>query len=184
MMAAVTVPHAGGDEGRAVVVADGDFITDAWIRNAGNAFVLMDSINWLVGEEQVLGPTQTEEDVPIEHTSEEDKVWFYGTSFAVPLPLLLLGFWLARRRYGRVRDHVPEKGAKRGKPLVPPLGDGDASSSTERASVEDDEDDPPEGAADDDDDETDSDDDTASADDDAGSEDDDSEDDADEGRER
>jgi hypothetical protein len=98
-MAAVTVPGQGGSEGRAVVIADGDFITDAWIQNPGNAFVLMDTLNWLVGEEEVFGPTQTEEDVPIEHTRDEDKVWFYGTSFAVPLPLLLLGAWLARRRY-------------------------------------------------------------------------------------
>ncbi|MCZ7682336.1 MAG: GldG family protein [Sandaracinaceae bacterium] len=105
-MAAVTVPNAGGQEGRAVVIADGDFITDRWIRNAGNAFVLMDTLNWLVGEEQVFGPTQTEEDIPIEHTREEDKAWFYGTSFAMPLPLLLLGFWLAmRKRGGRVQDH-------------------------------------------------------------------------------
>lgn len=114
MVAAITVPNAGGEEGRAVVIADGDFITDRWIRNAGNAFVLMDTLNWLVGEEQVFGPTQTEEDVPIEHTSEEDKAWFYGTSFAVPLPLLLLGFWLARRRYSgsRVADHTPRSDAE------------------------------------------------------------------------
>jgi hypothetical protein len=109
-MAAVTVPNANGEEGRAVIVADGDFITDAWIGNPGNAFVLMDTLNWLVGEEEVFGPTQTEEDVPIEHTRDEDKVWFYSTSFAVPLPLLLLGAWLAGRRYlGRRRRTATPK---------------------------------------------------------------------------
>src|SRR5690606_9013251 len=109
LMAAITVPAGGGEEGRAVVIADGDFITDRWIRNAGNAFVLMDTLNWLVGEEQVFGPTQTEEDIPIEHTREEDKAWFYGTSFAVPLPLVLLGLWLATRKGRRVREKREER---------------------------------------------------------------------------
>lgn len=99
MMAAVTVPASGdGEEGRAVVVADGDFITDAWISNRGNAFVLMDAVNWLVGEEQILGPTQSEEDRPIEIRSEDDAIWFYGTAFGLPLPLLIVGFWLQSRR--------------------------------------------------------------------------------------
>ncbi len=109
MIAAVTVPNEGGDEGRAVVIADGDFITDQLIANRGNAFVLMDAVNWLVGEEHVLGPTQTEEDVPIEHTRDEDEVWFYATSFGVPIPLLVVGAWLARRRReGRNRRKAPK----------------------------------------------------------------------------
>ncbi len=107
MIAAVTVPNAGGEEGRAVVIADGDFITDQLIGNRGNAFVLMDAVNWLVGEEHVLGPTQTEEDVPIEHTRDEDELWFYATSFGVPIPLIVVGAWLARRRRdGRRRDRT------------------------------------------------------------------------------
>ena len=115
MIAAVTVPAEGGDddEGRAVVVADGDFITDQLIGNRGNAFVLMDSVNWLVGEEHVLGPTQTEEDVPIVHTHEEDELFFYATSFGVPIPLLIVGAWLSRRaRRGRdTRRKPPRKKA-------------------------------------------------------------------------
>lgn len=116
MIAAITVPNPGGEEGRAVVIADGDFITDAWIQNAGNAFVLMDTLNWLVGEEQVFGPTQTEEDIPIEHTRDEDKVWFYGTSFALPLPLLILGFWLARRKLSGSRVSEPRERSGSGEP--------------------------------------------------------------------
>ncbi|MBX3271130.1 MAG: hypothetical protein KF729_12765 [Sandaracinaceae bacterium] len=111
MIAAITVPVDGGEEGRAVVIADGDFITDQLIGNRGNGFVLMDAVNWLVGEEQVLGPTQTEEDVPIRHTREEDELWFYATSFGAPIPLLLVGVWLAwRRREGKRRETTP-KGA-------------------------------------------------------------------------
>ncbi len=136
MVAAITVPNAGGEEGRAVVIADGDFITDAWIQNAGNAFVLMDTLNWLVGEEQVSGPTQTEEDVPIEHTRDEDKLWFYGTSFALPLPLLLIGLWMARRKFAgsrvsepRDRSGPPGEASER-RPSAPASeGDGEVSAS-------------------------------------------------------
>jgi len=100
MIAAVTVPNRDGDEGRAVIIADGDFITDQLIGNRGNAYVVMDSVNWLVGEEHVLAPIQTEEDIPIEHTRDEDKVWFYATSFGMPLPLIVMGAFLSRRRRG------------------------------------------------------------------------------------
>ena len=109
LMAAVTVPGEDGQEGRAVVVADGDFITDAWIGNQGNAFVLMDALNWLVGEDEVFGPTQTEEDVPIQHTRDEDEAWFYATSFGAPLPLLLAGIWLARRQRRGGREPAPKR---------------------------------------------------------------------------
>lgn len=112
MIAAVTVPSAGGDEGRALIVADGDFITDAWIGNRGNAFVLMDTVNWLVGEEHVLGPTQTEEDISFEHTPEEDKLLFYGTSFGAPIPFLLMGIYLSTRKWRGGRKPGKKASAK------------------------------------------------------------------------
>ena len=114
MIAAVTVPNEGeGEEGRAVVIADADFVTDQVIRNPGNALVFGDTIQWLIGEEEIVGPPESEEDVPIEHTRDEDKIWFYATSFGVPLPLLGVGVWVATRRKRRARteraDQRPEK---------------------------------------------------------------------------
>ncbi|MCB9594719.1 MAG: hypothetical protein H6719_18510 [Sandaracinaceae bacterium] len=121
MIAAITVPNGDGEEGRAVVIADGDFITDQLIANRGNAFVLMDAVNWLVGEEHVLGPTQTEEDVRIEHTRDEDEIWFYATSFGMPLPLILVGSLLARRsRRGRRRQTKPKAAASPEPSVVTP----------------------------------------------------------------
>ena len=64
-------------------------------------------MQWFLGEEQIIGDTATEEDVPIEHTRDEDKLWFYATSFGAPLPLLILGIWIAlrgRRRTGATVD--------------------------------------------------------------------------------
>ncbi len=111
MIAAIAIPNRDGEEGRAVVIADGDFITDQLIGNRGNAYVVMDSVNWLVGEEHVLAPTQTEEDFPIEHTRDEDELWFYATSFGMPLPLLLAGVWLSRRRRGGTKKQPRERTA-------------------------------------------------------------------------
>jgi hypothetical protein len=107
LMAAVTVKAGGADgkggEGRAVVIGDGDFATDQVLRNPGNALVVADVLQWFLGQEQIVGTAATEEDVRIEHTREQDKAWFYGTSLGVPLPLLGLGLWVAaRRRRSRV----------------------------------------------------------------------------------
>ncbi|MGB0680318.1 MAG: Gldg family protein, partial [Polyangiales bacterium] len=101
MMAAVTVKGKGGKEGRAVVIADGDFVTDQLIRNPGNILVLGDILQWLLGQEQIVGEASSEEDVRIEHTRDEDKLWFYATSFGVPVPVLALGVWMAMRRRRR-----------------------------------------------------------------------------------
>lgn len=127
-MAVVTVP-AGDAEGRAVVIADGDFIVDRWIQLARtpsayvvqNAIVLLDSLNWLVGEDQVLGPTTTEEDVEIRHTRDQDELWFYATTFGAPIPLLAMGVWLAvRGRRGGGRRHTSRPKPTRTADPAPP----------------------------------------------------------------
>jgi hypothetical protein len=120
MMAAVAVPNPGGEEGRVVVVPDGNFVSDALIRNPGNGLVFGDIMQWLIGEEQIVGDVASEEDVRIEHTRDEDKMWFYATSFGAPLPLLGFGVWTAlrRRRQTRVRQGEPGK-ARAAKPAVP-----------------------------------------------------------------
>ncbi|QQR90639.1 MAG: Gldg family protein [Myxococcales bacterium] len=101
MMAAITVNQPKGEEGRVVVIADGDFATDQLIRVPGNTLVLVDSLRWLIGEEEIAASLTSEEDIPIEHTRDEDKIWFYATAFGLPLPLLALGIWMARRRRRR-----------------------------------------------------------------------------------
>src|SRR5690606_30823153 len=119
MMAAGTVDgdrDENGEraEGRLVVIADADFVTHQIISSPGNALVLYDSLQWMLGEEELVATVTSEEDVPIEHTREEDKIWFYATSLGVPLPLFGLGIWVvARRRRAR-----PEKKRKPRAPAV------------------------------------------------------------------
>ncbi len=111
VMAAVSVPAAAraGDgagkadgEGRAVIIADGDLVSDDLIANPGNVLLFVDSLRWLIGDEETSSEIESEEDVPVEHRKDADRLWFYGTSFGLPLPLLLCGIWLGRRlRRGR-----------------------------------------------------------------------------------
>lgn len=87
---AVAVTPAAG-EGRAVVVGDVNVLSDPVLGvSKGNAIFAVDSLRWLVGDESIAGETESEEDVKIVHTRDEDQLWFYATTFAIPL--LVLGF--------------------------------------------------------------------------------------------
>ena len=102
LMAAISAP-AEEREARAIVIAEADFASDGWLRRIGNQLVLGDTLEWLLSDigdapPPVVAPVETEEDRPIEHTREEDQMWFYGTSFGVPIPILALGLFIAARQ--------------------------------------------------------------------------------------
>ncbi len=67
-------------------------------RSAGNAQLIQDGVRWLVGDEELAGETNSEEDVRIEHTREEDGFWFYLTIGGMPLFIVLAGVVMVRRR--------------------------------------------------------------------------------------
>ncbi len=114
MIAAVTLPAAGdGEDGRAVIIPDGDFVTDQVIRNPGNVLLFGDVIQWLIGQEQIVGEVSSEEDVRIEHSAEEDKLWFWATSFGAPLPFFAIAIWVGLRRSRRGSRRGPAPGAPR-----------------------------------------------------------------------
>jgi hypothetical protein len=84
---------------RAVVVSDVSVASDFVLQHSqGDAQFLLDATRWLVGDEDLAGETQSEEDVRIEHSSEDDKLWFYMTVFGVPLLVLLAGAAFVRLR--------------------------------------------------------------------------------------
>jgi ABC-type uncharacterized transport system involved in gliding motility auxiliary subunit len=106
LIAATTIKDANdksptAPEGRAVLVGDGDFMTNKVAANNGNMLVFVDSLAWLIGNEDLTGETSSEEDIAIEHSREQDKVWFYATTFVMPAPILLGGLFVARRRRRR-----------------------------------------------------------------------------------
>ncbi|MFT5582434.1 MAG: hypothetical protein ACI9VR_000010 [Cognaticolwellia sp.] len=85
-------------EFRVVIVADSTLFSDLALASQGNQVFVSDALNWLLGDEALAGTTESEEDVKIEHTKEDQTLWFYGTSLGVPLIVLLLGLLRVRRR--------------------------------------------------------------------------------------
>lgn len=102
LAAAVELPRPEGaaedaEGGRAVVLADGDVLSDELLNIRGDLLMAADVLRWLQGEEDAAGTVESEEDVPVEHSSEGDALWFHGTVFALPLAVLLLGLGYVRR---------------------------------------------------------------------------------------
>lgn len=100
----VPAPEGGAEEPefKVIALADATALSDLVLGNKGNQVLVIDGIAWLLGQEQLAGTVENEEDVKIEHTQEDQKTWFYGTIFGVPGVVLLLG-WLrvrARRKGG------------------------------------------------------------------------------------
>ncbi|MCP4599624.1 MAG: hypothetical protein GY847_03635 [Proteobacteria bacterium] len=95
------------DEMRVMVLADTDAIADDYVGfrisrfgHPGNVQLIADALKWLIGEGRVRGVPESEEDVKITHTRDEDVFWFYATVFAVPL--IIVGIGLSTR-WGRGR---------------------------------------------------------------------------------
>jgi hypothetical protein len=88
-------------EMRAFVSADVDAFSDLVMTNViGNQLLFVDAMRWLVGEESFMGQTNSEEDVRIEHTKQQDLAWFYSTIFGVPALVLGAGLFVRRRLLG------------------------------------------------------------------------------------
>lgn len=86
------------DAMRALVLADSDAIADLVLQQLpGNQYLVVDGFKWLLGDEQLTGATNTEVDVPLTRSRQQDTATFYATTFLAPLGVLGIGF-LARRR--------------------------------------------------------------------------------------
>ena len=61
-------------------------------------------MKWLAGEEAIVGDVVSEDDKPIQHTKNEDAVWFTLMVIGAPIIVLTLGLvgtWARRRRSAR-----------------------------------------------------------------------------------
>lgn len=99
LAAAVAQKAASGkpeDESRAIVVGDSDFLTDGTF--VYNQYFVGDGVRWLVGDDAISGETNSEVDLPIQHTKGKDQVWFYSTVMLMPALVLLVGWSATRNR--------------------------------------------------------------------------------------
>jgi hypothetical protein len=103
--AAETAPTGTAERGmRALVFSSSLMFSDAVLVSLGlNAALIADGVRWLGGEDAFVGPTETEEDVPVVHTRAENVAWFYATILGAPA--LVLGLGLA----GVVRHRKRER---------------------------------------------------------------------------
>lgn len=114
--AAVEGPKVAGKDGfRALVFSDVELFSDVLVPGPSGRPVpillsgplLGDSIKWLGGEEVFAGEVISEDDKPIQHTKNQDAVWF--AIMLIGLPLLVLGlglFGTLGRRGGGGRKEV------------------------------------------------------------------------------
>jgi hypothetical protein len=91
-------PTDADSEMRAFVVGDADAFSDVALDFAQtNQIFFGDVIRWLGGEESFTGEINSEEDVAIVHTKEQDQKWFYTTVVLIPALVGGVGFFVSRR---------------------------------------------------------------------------------------
>jgi hypothetical protein len=87
------------DELRAVVIGDSDALSDVVLSQVRtNQALALDTLKWLFGEERTMGLTNSETDVAIVRTRQQDMVWFYSTIFLAPAVVVLVGFFARRKK--------------------------------------------------------------------------------------
>lgn len=96
---AAAIRWPGAVEGRAVVLGDADLLSDALLRNVGNAALVLEAARWLIGEDAAGPAASSEEDVLIVRRRDQDAIWFWAVVVAVPALVLGLGLALQRRRH-------------------------------------------------------------------------------------
>ncbi|KFA89021.1 ABC transporter [Archangium violaceum] len=111
LMVAVQKMGRGQEPARVVVMADVDALADGVLPTMGNAYLALDALRWLTGDESISGTVSNEEDVALRHTREQDVIWFYATVFLAPAMVLGTGFFVTRRR-GQRAPRMPEGGGR------------------------------------------------------------------------
>ena len=98
------------EELRAVVMADSDCLGDVVLSQVRtNQALALDTLKWLFGEERTMGLTNSETDVAIVRTRQQDMVWFYSTIFLAPGAVVLAGFFARRRKVSRPVAPAPKE---------------------------------------------------------------------------
>jgi len=102
---AITRQVGEGDatiEARAIVVGDVNFLADDLLRSLrANGQFGLDGVKWATRDEDITGEIESEEDQQLQHTREEDWLWFLTAMLAVPGVVLMVGLIFIRVRRNR-----------------------------------------------------------------------------------
>ena len=93
--------EATEDEQRALVVGDGDFLSNAYLGNGANLDLGMNMLNWLSRDDQLIAiPSKTAVDASLNLSQTASMVIGFGFLLLLPLLLLASGLliWLKRRK--------------------------------------------------------------------------------------
>ncbi len=100
---AYAIAMAGESEKNKIIVfADATMVSDPLLSNAGNQLTVLDSVKWLIGQEQIIGEISSEEDVKIQHSKSRELFLFHGSIYLVPLLILGIGFIVNKQRKGEI----------------------------------------------------------------------------------
>lgn len=94
-------PSPARTEQRVVVIGDGDFLSNAYVADAGNLALGERVIDWLLGDDALASLPPAAPDTSFEPTHAELGVLTYGYLVVLPIVLILIGIaitWRRRRR--------------------------------------------------------------------------------------
>jgi len=97
--AVLSGPAAGGKEWHTVVVADATWLSNVVVLQVvGNQAFFSETVGWLAQDPSIGGEQESEEDIKIKHTKEDQQYWFLSALAGVPGLVMLIGALNVRRR--------------------------------------------------------------------------------------
>jgi ABC-type uncharacterized transport system involved in gliding motility auxiliary subunit len=94
-------PSPDKNQQRVVVIGDGDFLSNAYLTDAGNLAFGERVFNWLLGDDALVGASPGAPDTVLKPTRAQLGVLTFGYLIALPILLILIGIairWRRRRR--------------------------------------------------------------------------------------
>ena len=94
-------PSPDKNQQRAVVIGDGDFLSNAYLADAGNLAFGERVVDWLLGDDALASTPQAAPDTVLKPTRAELAALTFGYLIALPVILILIGLaisWRRRRR--------------------------------------------------------------------------------------
>ncbi|MGH8146856.1 MAG: GldG family protein [Rhodanobacteraceae bacterium] len=94
-------PSPDKNQQRVVVIGDGDFLSNAYVADAGNLALGERVVDWLLGDDALASVPRIAPDTLLKPNRVQLGVLTFGYLIALPIILILIGFWIGWRRRRR-----------------------------------------------------------------------------------